>query len=108
MLGQSIISGKGYTVLTAADGEEGVEVYRQRKSDISLVVSDIGMPRLGGHEMFIEMKKINPHVKVMFVSGYLNPELKAEMLKSGARDFIPKPYRAEEMLWHIREVIDRE
>ncbi len=107
MLAQSMIARKGYTVLAAEDGEEGLALYREHQSEIALVVSDLGMPRLGGNEMFLEMKKINENVKAIFVSGYLNPELKSEMLKSGARDFLLKPYRAEELLWHIREVLDR-
>ena len=53
-----------------------------------------------------KMKEINPAVKFILASGYLDPHLKSEILKSGAKDFIQKPYVVAEILRRIREVID--
>ncbi len=97
----------GYRTLMARDGVEGVEVYQQNKDAISIVLSDMGLPRLGGWEAFHQMRLINPAVKVILASGYLDPNLRKEMIAAGAVDFIQKPYVPDEILRHIRNVIDR-
>ncbi|MDD8017094.1 MAG: PAS domain S-box protein [Bacteroidota bacterium] len=103
---QVLLESKGYRVLTVGDGIEAVEFYRQHKSEIDLVVTDIGLPRLTGDEVFLEMKKINPDLKLMLASGYLEPEKRSELLQSGAKDFVQKPYEPDEVLMKIRRVLD--
>jgi PAS domain S-box-containing protein len=103
---KTFLSGSGYTVLTAQNGEEGLEVFRQYRKDIALVLSDMGLPRLGGWEMFQQMKEEDPGVKVILASGYFDPNLKMDLLKAGAKDFIQKPYVPDYILRRIREVID--
>ncbi len=97
---------QGYKTLMARDGVEAVEVYQQNKDAIAIVLSDMGLPRLGGWEAFHQMRLINPAVKVILASGYLDPNLRKEMIDAGAVDFIQKPYVAEEILKRIRSVID--
>ena len=67
----------------------------------------MGLPKLGGWEALQKMKEINPDIKVILASGYLDPELKADMLKSGAKDFIQKPYVAQDILKRVRSILDR-
>ncbi|MBI3579714.1 MAG: PAS domain S-box protein, partial [Ignavibacteriales bacterium] len=97
---------KGYRVLTAIDGKEAIEVYKRHWKQISLVFSDEGLPRLGGWEAFIEMKKINPKIKAVLTSGYLEPNFKTKLFDSGVKGFIQKPYTQHEVLQKVREVID--
>jgi len=106
LLLQSILEDEGYRVMTAKDGQEAVELYQTHTGEISLILSDMGLPRLGGWEMFQEMKKINPHVKAILASGYFDPNLKIELINAGAKDFIKKPYVAAVILQRIQEVID--
>ena len=104
---KSSIEENGYAVITAQDGVEAVNLFRQHKDSIALVLCDMGLPKLGGWEAFKIMKEIRPKVNVIFASGYLDPGLKAEILKGGARDFVQKPYDPNEIMKRIREVIDR-
>jgi FixJ family two-component response regulator len=67
----------------------------------------MGLPILGGWEAFLKMKELNPTVKVVFGSGYLDPNAKSELLKLGAKDFLQKPYTPETILRRIREVLER-
>ena len=97
---------QGYRVLTAHDGKTAVEVYRNHKDEIALVLSDMGLPKLGGWEMFQAIKEINPHVKAVLASGYFEPRLKMDMVKAGAKDFIQKPYMSDAILQRVREIID--
>lgn len=103
---KSILEQKGYSVLTAKDGLEALEVYRSHQSEISLVLTDMGLPKLGGWEAFQQMKAVNSNVKAIFASGYLDPKLRSEMLSAGAKDFIQKPYVPNALLKRVREVID--
>ena len=66
----------------------------------------MGLPRLSGTEEFIRLKEINPGIKVILASGYVEAELKTEMLKAGARAFLQKPYVPADVLKIIREVLD--
>ncbi len=103
---KTFLTGSGYTVLTAQDGEEGLEMFRRHRGDIALILSDMGLPRLGGWEMFQQMKEMEPEVKVILASGYFDPNLKMDLLKAGAKDFMQKPYVPDNILRRIREVID--
>ena len=104
-LARIIFESKGYTVLAAMDGIEAVEMYEQHREKISLVFTDIGLPGLNGREVFTKLKEMNPNVKVIFTSGIFI-DIKAALLKDGAKDFIQKPYKHEVVLQKIREVLD--
>jgi two-component system cell cycle sensor histidine kinase/response regulator CckA len=104
-LARIMFESKGYTVLTAKDGIEAVEIYKQQREKISLVFTDIGLPGLNGREVFAKLKEMNPYVKVIFTSGIFT-DIKAALLKDGAKDFIQKPYEQEYVLRKIREVLD--
>ena len=104
---KSLLEERGYLVLTAKDGEEAVDMYKRYKDTIALVLADIGLPKLSGHEVFQKIREINPMAKVILASGYLEPHLKSEILKAGAKAFVQKPYVPNEVLKRIREVIDK-
>ena len=99
---------KGYTVLTAEDGEKGLEMYQNHREEITLVVSDLGLPRFGGDELYRKLARVNPHVRLVLSSGYIEPGMKAKILKEGVKDFIEKPYNSNEVLRVIRNVLERE
>jgi signal transduction histidine kinase/ActR/RegA family two-component response regulator len=101
-----ILSMKGYTVLTAEDGNQAVEMYRDHVKEIALVVCDFGLPRYNGHEVLRRLRAINPEVKFILASGYIDPQEKSAILKDGAKDFLQKPYVANDVMRKIRDVID--
>ncbi|MBM4168789.1 MAG: PAS domain S-box protein [Ignavibacteria bacterium] len=103
---QTIFESKGYTVLTAADGVEAMEIFKEHADEIALVLTDMGLPRLGGWEAFQQMRAIKPTLRAIMASGYFNSSLKSEMLKAGAKDFVQKPYVPERILARVRQVID--
>ena len=103
---KSSLEEKGYTVLTAQDGVDALNSFTQNKERIALVLCDMGLPKIGGWDAFKIMKELSPKVNVIFASGYLDPGLKAEILKGGARDFVQKPYDPDEIVKRIRDVID--
>jgi PAS domain S-box-containing protein len=82
----------GYDVITAADGREAIEIYKERGREISLVVMDLVMPRLGGRECFRVLRQIDPRVKTILSTGYGFNVLAQEMLDEGMLGFVQKPY----------------
>ncbi|MBS4028471.1 MAG: PAS domain S-box protein [Ignavibacteriales bacterium] len=111
MLGEvlkNVLEDNGYSILWAKDGLEAVEMYRIHQQKISAVVTDMGLPKLDGAAAFIKMHFINPKIKVILASGYLEPEIKSELFKAGAKEFIQKPYKHDEILRKVRDVIDAE
>jgi CheY-like chemotaxis protein len=103
---ETILIGSGYTVLTAKDGQEALELYMSRDGKIDLILSDMGLPRLGGWEMFQKIHKMNPSMKAILASGYLDPKLRKELIEAGAVDFVQKPYEPDIILARIREALD--
>jgi PAS domain S-box-containing protein len=101
-----LLKSKGYRVYVAHDGYEAVETYEEHHNDIAVVVSDLGLPKMTGQDAFLRMKSVNPRVKVIFGTGYLDPELKTELLNLGAKGFLAKPYSQDELLQRIRDLID--
>jgi DNA-binding response OmpR family regulator len=88
----------GYHVLEASDGEQAMEVYRRQKLEIDAVLLDRRLPRSTGDQVFQLMKAENAGVKVVMASGYLEPEVKAELARAGVRQFVSKPYSLKELL----------
>jgi PAS domain S-box-containing protein len=102
-----LLESNGYTVFIAHDGAEAVESYTRHQSEIDLVVTDLGLPVMTGMEEFKKLKEINPNVTVIFASGFIDPDIKSELLIAGAQFFLQKPYVADEILKIIREALDK-
>ena len=102
-----ILSQEGYEVLTAADGEEAIEVFRSHKEEIDGVLLDIGLPKLSGVNVFQKMKEDNPDLRVVIASGYLAPEVKTEMVRAGVKHFFSKPYIFQEIIDAFGSLIER-
>jgi CheY-like chemotaxis protein len=96
----------GYHVYAAQDGPKAVEMYRIHHNEIALVVSDIGLPGMTGIDVFKTLKEMNPNVKLVFVSGFIEPDVKSRLLGAGAKGFIQKPYTPREILQGLRAVLD--
>ena len=100
------LEANGYNVLTASDGEEALEQYIEHKEQIHLVLSDIGLPKIGGQVVCEKILAINSNAKIIIASGYLEPNSKSELFKKGVKDFIQKPYDPKEILSKVRRTLD--
>jgi PAS domain S-box-containing protein len=97
----------GFSVLTAVDAEAGLEMYKNHEKEIALVLSDYGLPKYSGEEVFNRLRKTNPNVHFILLTGFLEPETRERMQKMGVREIITKPYKPAELLMTIRAVLDR-
>lgn len=106
-LGSRMLTKVGYTVLTASNGKEALEIYKRRSHEIDLVVLDLIMPEMGGKQCLEQLVKLNPNVKVVIASGFSpNGQIK-EVLGSGAQGFVGKPYDMRTVLEVVRDVLDK-
>ena len=103
---QLMLESKGYKVFTAQNGSSAIEIYKTNKKEIDIVLTDMGLPEMTGMDVFKKIKQINPSVKTIFASGFFEPEIKTELIKEGAEEFIQKPYSQDEVLRKLRELLD--
>jgi PAS domain S-box-containing protein len=105
-LGVIILEKFGYTVLSACDGQEALDVYEKEQGNISLVILDIIMPRMDGKECLEGLLRINPAVKVIISSGVGYYDLINDIVEIGAKGAVNKPYSMRQLLGMVREVLD--
>lgn len=105
-VGRRILEGSGYTVITAASGEEALDLFLGLGDGLDLTVLDLGMPGMGGHKCLQRLLEHNPKAKVIIASGYSADGPVRDSLSSGALDYVPKPFRREVLLAKIRSVLD--
>jgi PAS domain S-box-containing protein len=104
-LAERILTGFGYTVLVARNGEEAIEIFR-KNNEIVLAVLDVVMPRKGGKEAFEEMHKQNPRLKVIFMSGYAPNGIHDSFVLIAGTPFLQKPFGPTILARKVREVLD--
>ncbi len=105
-LGARTLEDHGYQVLTAASGEEALEVFGREAGRLDLVVMDLGMPGMGGHKALKDMLALSPRAKVVIASGYAADAQVKASLESGAQGYVAKPFRLGELLSTVRKVLD--
>lgn len=106
MLAQRVLADHGYRVVTAKDGFQALEIYRQIHRQIALIILDFTMPVMDGADVFHEMLQINPKAAVVLSSGFAEQDRLRGMLARGLRGFIPKPYTQQKLLSQIRTTLD--
>jgi len=95
----------GYNVLTSTTGPKGLDMVRYAPRDIRLVLLDYNMPRFNGAETLEFLRKLNPNLKVIAVSGFRVTEL-PESFHAGVERFISKPYNSADLLKTVAEVLE--
>jgi len=101
---RNILEKAGFEVVgEAADGEEAVELYRQLRPDV--VTMDITMPKLDGIEAIKQIRREDPEARIVVCSAMGQKPLVIEAIRSGARDFIVKPFQPERVIEAVRAAI---
>jgi two-component system cell cycle sensor histidine kinase/response regulator CckA len=104
---QDFLQSVGYKVLVARDGSEAVEIFRSNKDAVSLVVLDLGLPKLNGWEAFRQMREINPSVKAVFATGFMAPQIESQLALAGVTAVVMKPYQLDEVVETISSAIKK-
>ncbi|MDX8413322.1 MAG: response regulator [Mariprofundales bacterium] len=101
----SMIEEMGFHIVTACDGLDGVERYRQHQQEIVAILLDMTMPNLDGAGCFLALKKINPQVKVILSSGYNEQDSTKNFDSQALAGFIQKPYWPDALENILRKVL---
>jgi PAS domain S-box-containing protein len=100
-LGETLLR-MNYNIVLAEDGARALELFTAARDRIALVISDVVMPRIGGMELFRELRKLNPEVRALLVTGYPLGRDTRELLEAGKAGWIQKPFDSRTLGTRIR------
>ena len=95
----------GFTVRTANDGKQGIEVFREFSGEIAAVILDMTMPKMSGEETFRELRRIRPGVRVLLTSGYNEQDTTSRFAGKGLAGFIQKPFLVAALIEKVRDTL---
>lgn len=101
---QKVLEKEGYTVLTALDGEEGVELAASESPD--LILLDLGLPGIDGIEALRQIKKQSPDMAAIMITAEGSIESAVSAMKAGARNYITKPFNTDEIRLLVSETLE--
>lgn len=103
---QQLLSKVGYRVITASDGQQGLEAFRAHRAELHLVISDVVMPKLSGFDMYAAIRGDSRTVRVLFMSGFPAPNFRKTIGQDPGVAFVTKPWTASEMLAQVRVLLE--
>jgi len=105
-LGVRILERAGYTVLSAADGEEAVQLFESHAPEISLALLDVVMPKLGGRQVYDRIRAFRPDIRVLFSTGYIPDPEQTRFIRDKELQVLQKPSSPQVLLRKIREMLN--
>ncbi len=107
MIAKALLEVLGYTVIDAVNGRDGLEMYQKNSADISLVLTDMGMPVMNGYEMVRELKQLNPGLPIVVSSGFGDDDITAHIPSGTIAGSLNKPYDFDTLRDAIRSVTEK-
>lgn len=99
-----MLSNEGYTVRTAATGEEGFEIFRKEQQD--LVLTDVRMPGMSGLDLIREIRSVDPSAFIIAITAYACADDAIRALREGAYDYISKPFQIDDLRAVLRNALE--
>ncbi|HVW57007.1 MAG TPA: response regulator [Rhizobiaceae bacterium] len=106
MGGVRALRSRGYTVHEASSGVEALELYKELEGKIDIVVSDVVMPEMDGPTLLGELRKMNPDVRFIFVSGYAEDAFARNLPADAQFGFLPKPFSLKQLATSVKEMLE--
>jgi two-component system, cell cycle sensor histidine kinase and response regulator CckA len=101
------LKSRGYTVIEAGNGVEAIEALARNGGRVDLVVSDVVMPEMDGPTMLKELRKDNPDIRIIFVSGYAEDAFEKSLPDSSRHDFLAKPFTLKQLVSAVKEAMGK-
>ena len=98
-----ILEREGISVISAADGEEGVALFRKHADEIAVVLLDLTMPKMDGEQAFLLMHKHRPEIPILLSSGFSETQAAEHLSQQGLAGFVRKPYSRKALLQAVVE-----
>jgi two-component system cell cycle sensor histidine kinase/response regulator CckA len=100
------LASRGYTVLEAGNGIEAIEMLEKSDGEVDLVVSDVVMPEMDGPTLLRELRRRNPNLKIIFVSGYAEDAFQRHLPADGEQfTFLAKPFTLKQLVNAVKETL---
>lgn len=103
---RGMLEASNYRVITASNGREACDIFRERGEEINLVLTDMMMPVMDGADMIRDLKLLNPQLPVIASSGLAEAGREEQALRLGAQRFMAKPYTAVRLLWAVHDLLE--
>jgi CheY-like chemotaxis protein len=100
-----ILVAHGFQVLEASDGEEALTVAERHEGTIDLLLTDVVMPNMGGAELARRLRSRQPHVRILFMTGYSAEAVASHGVLAPDSSLLQKPFTAEELIRRVRETL---
>ncbi|MGO4832207.1 response regulator, partial [Rhizobiaceae sp. 2RAB30] len=106
MGGMRALTSRGYTVHEASSGVEALEIFKELDGKVDIVVSDVVMPEMDGPTLLGELRKIQPGIKFVFVSGYAEDAFAKNLPQDAHFGFLPKPFSLKQLATVVKDMLD--
>lgn len=103
---REVLELSGYTVLEAIDAENGINVFRQHADTIDLLLTDVVMPGMNGHDLALKLFETSPSLRVIFMSGYTENAITRQGFSDPRLVYLQKPFTLDVLTKKVREVLD--
>ncbi len=107
-VGRKMLEKLGFVVITAKDGQEAVDIYKEDPNKFALVILDLTMPHMDGEMAYAEMQKTDPDVCVLLSSGYSGQEIETRFADTGIKGFVQKPYKINALYQEVIKALGDE
>ena len=106
LIAKEMLQQCGFTVIEADNGREALDLYRKNSADITMVLTDIGMPVMDGYELFSELKKLKPELPIIISSGFGEKTIGSRISKEEMAGIISKPYNPAQLQEVLKRALD--
>jgi two-component system cell cycle sensor histidine kinase/response regulator CckA len=106
MGGMRALTSRGYTVHEASSGVEALEIFAELEGKVDIVVSDVVMPEMDGPTLLGELRKLQPDIKFVFVSGYAEDAFAKNLPADAQFGFLPKPFSLKQLATVVKDVLE--
>jgi len=102
---ETVLRTHNYAVHVASDVEEAIEVFKNHREEISLVFSDVGLPKVDGIALGLKLRELKPNLPIVLASGYPTKDFRERINQLGAQAFLAKPYNTQDILQTVRRAL---
>ncbi len=100
-----ILQTENFAVYQAFDGQAALDLFTEHQGEIDLIVTDLGLPKLGGVELIAKAREMKPSIKIIGASGFGRNNVREEVMRAGADEFLAKPYVTSDLVAMVRRLL---
>lgn len=100
-----VLQMEDFNVLQAFDGQEAFDTFVAHQHEVDVLVTDLGLPKMGGVELIERVRRMKPSLKIIGASGFGRNNVREEVMTAGGNEFLPKPYVTGDLLELVKALL---